>query len=513
MLADDVAVALSASGGATVAELAGLLGASEQDVSFALYSGHGRFRCDRAPLARWWLASAPLRQRGTGVVPAPVSPVPPRGGLALYPWQAEALKAWERRGGRGVVEAVTGAGKTMVGVAAAEDERARRGQVLVLVPTLELQYQWVSEFESRSTGCSTVGRLGAGFDDSLATHDVLVAVVNTARVRDVRPIRQGGLLIADECHRYGSDVNHLALDLRFRRRLGLSATYAREDEGNLSWLDPFFGGSCFRLGYARAVADAVTACFRVVLMGVNFSAGEQTRYEELTNQLAGYRARLIRDYDIPGEPFGDFMRTVMALANGGGNGGGVARAYRQAVLERRRLLADTPAKDAALSMVAPAVAAADRALVFTQSIEASERACRTLVDRGLRAAVMHSALPSADRRVILDRFASGQLDVLAAPRVLDEGVDVPAADLAVIAGASRSRRQMIQRMGRVLRRKPDGRHARFAVIFVQGTVEDPRFGAHESFLDEITSVAERVSIFRANEASERPGEVIEALLA
>ena len=170
--------------------------------------------------------------------------------MGLYPWQADTLNAWERRGGRGVVEAVTGTGKTMVGVAAALDELDRRGQVIVLVPTVELQHQWVAELEPRLAGSERVGRLGAGAVDSLTTHDVLVAVVNTARSLDVRPIRQGGLLVADECHRYGSAVNRLALDGRFRRRLGLSATYARDDDGDLAWLDPYFGGTCFRLGYA-----------------------------------------------------------------------------------------------------------------------------------------------------------------------------------------------------------------------------------------------------------------------
>jgi superfamily II DNA or RNA helicase len=70
-----------------------------------------------------------------------------------------------------------------------------------------------------------------------------------------------------------------------------------------------------------------------------------------------------------------------------------------------------------------------------------------------------------------------------APQVLDEGVDVPAADLAVILASSRSRRQMIQRMGRVLRRKPERTLARFVIVHVEGTVEDPSCGAHETFLD------------------------------
>jgi superfamily II DNA or RNA helicase len=511
VLADDIAAALSTAGGLTSGELAARLGApSERDVSFALFSGHGRFRCDRASPSRWWLASA---ETG-GTWPSTTDPprhVEPAPGLRLYDWQRDALDAWRRQRGRGVVEAVTGTGKTVVGVAAALDELARRGQVLVLVPTVELQHQWVSELESRLAGGPRVGRMGAGSGDRLATHDVLVAVVNTARAVDVRPIRRGGLLVADECHRYGSAINRLALDPRFSRRLGLSATYAREDDGNLVWLDPYFGGTCFRLGYNRAVGDGVTARFTVTLVGVVFSAGEQAQYDELTELMRKLRAQLIGRYGVPEAPFEEFLKALIALADCDGDGGRVARTYRQAMLERRRLLADTPAKDDALARLAPAVRAADRAIVFTQSIAASERACRLLADRGLRAAAVHSALPGVDRHEALRRFAAGELDVLSAPRVLDEGVDVPAADLAVIVGASRSRRQMIQRMGRVLRRKSDGRRARFAVLFVEGTVEDPRLGAHEAFLDEIIDVADRVSCFPADRAAEGLNDVLDAL--
>jgi RNA polymerase primary sigma factor len=409
------------------------------------------------------------------------------------------------------VEAVTGAGKTVVGVAAALDELWRRGQVVVLVPTVELQHQWALELAGRLPDWRRIGLLGAGAGDSLVASDVLVAVVNSARAIDVRPIRQGGLLIADECHRYGSAVNQLALDHRFRRRLGLSATYAREDVGNLAWLDPYFGGVCFRLDYRRAVADEVMARFTVSLVGVVLPAGERARYDELTDTLSGLRARLLRQFGVPASPFELFLRAVSALAESEGEGSGVARAYRQAMLERRRLLADTPAKDAALVLVAPAIGAAARSIVFTQSIAASERASRVLAWCGLRADVMHSGLSSLQRREVLRRFAAGDTRVLAAPRVLDEGIDVPVADLAVIAGASRSRRQMIQRMGRVLRRKPDQRRARFAILFVEDTVEDPRLGAHEAFLGEVIDVADRVSCFPATLAGAAPHAVVEAL--
>jgi RNA polymerase primary sigma factor len=346
--------------------------------------------------------------------------------------------------------------------------------------------------------------MGAGRRDSLASHDVLVAVVNSARSRDLRPVRQGGLLIADECHRYGSAFNRLALDERFQRRLGLSATYARDDDGNLAWLDPYFGGTCFRLGYDRAVRDGIVARFTVTLVGVELPVGERAYYDDLTEQMRALWRALVGRYGVPEAPFEEFMRALAALADSDEPGSSTARSYRRAMLERRRLLADTEAKDSALALLAPEVGAADRTIVFTQSIAAAERASRVLAGCGFRAGAVHSEIPARERAEMLPRFANGDLSVLVAPRVLDEGIDVPAADLAVIAGASRSRRQMVQRMGRVLRRKADGRLARFVVLFAERTVEDPASGAHEAFLDEVVAVAEAVTTRHYSQSLPRP---------
>lgn len=515
MLGDDVAAVLSEHGGQTVTQLAEAVGTGREAVSFALFADHGRFRRDAGTPARWWLAPptgraarsapfAPALGRPTAraharpslpaanrLVAAPSVP------LGLYDWQHEALKAWRANGYRGVVEAVTGTGKTMVGIAAAIEELARRGQVVVLVPTLELQRQWAAQLAARLPALHGAGRMGAGQRDSLATHDVLVAVVNSARSRDLRPVRQGGLLVADECHRYGSAFNRLALDQRFQRRLGLSATYARDDDGNLAWLDPYFGGTCFRLGYDRAVRDGIVARFTVTLDGVELPADERAYYDELTEQMRALWRTLVERYGVPEAPFEEFMRALAALADSDEAGSSVARSYRRAMLERRRLLADTEAKDQELARLAPEIRAAERTIVFTQSIAAAERASRVLTGYGLRAVAVHSSMPPRERAEVLPRFADGAISVLVAPRVLDEGIDVPAADLAVIAGASRSRRQMVQRMGRVLRKKPDGRLARFVVLFAEHTVEDPALGAHEGFLGEVMAVAERVEHKRA----------------
>ena len=414
-------------------------------------------------------------------------------GLELYQWQLEALAAWRRQGGRGVVEAVTGTGKTIVGVAAAIAELGGGGQVLVLVPTRELAEQWTRVLARHVPAGAQIGRLGDGHRDDLGHHDIVVAVVNSARDADLRPRRPGGLLVADECHRYGSDANRVALHAPFPRRLGLSATYARADDAHLAWLDPYFGGTCYRIGYERAIRDGIVAPFIVTLRGVELTNAERAEYDDLTSTLSTAYAQLIASIDLASEAAGAFFAAVARLARGDrGTATIAARRYLAALQQRRRLLADTTGKAAALDTLLPTLERSERAIVFTQSIAAAERAASRLRLGGLATAAIHSQLEAAERRAVLSHFAGGELRAVTAPQVLDEGVDVPAADLAIILAASRSRRQMIQRMGRVLRRKPDGRVAHLIIVYAAATVEDPALGAHDGFLDEITPVATAV---------------------
>jgi superfamily II DNA or RNA helicase len=504
VLVDDLLRILERRPGLTTAQIVSALGEegsrSPRAVELALAQGRERFSCDSQRPARWCLRGEEVTGGAPGPRPGEGSAVA-IAGPQLYSWQRDALEAWGLAGHRGVVEAVTGAGKTMLGLAATVEEIARRGQVLVVVPTVELLHQWLRQLAPVVPRGFTVGAVGAGRAASFSDSDVVVGVVNTLRAADIRPTRRGGLLVADECHRYGSTINRLALDVRFERRLGLSATYARDDDGHLAWLDPYFGGTCFQLGYRRAVRDGVVARFTVALIGVRLGADERRRYDELTEEVRRRFARLA-PFDLPLAPFGAFLAAVSLLASGrrgGFEGTLAARCYLAALFERRRLLADATVKTDVLGELAPALAAADRAIVFTRSIETAALASGVLAARGLRSGVIHSGLPAADRRAVLGAFAAGRMDAISAPRVLDEGIDVPAADVAVIVGASHTRRQMVQRMGRVLRVKADGRLARFAVLFVQDTIEDPAHGAHESFLGEVTDVADEVRRFESSE--------------
>lgn len=429
----------------------------------------------------------------------PVDATRPLDGLDLREWQVAAFADWVSGGCRGVVEAITGSGKTRLAVAAVRVALSRGGVALVLVPTLDLQDQWVAELR-RLVPHARVGRLGGGHDDDLSGHHVVVATPHSAAQVPVVPDDGAlGLLVADEAHRYGAPTWAAALRDDFAMRLALTATYERTDDGVVDVLGPYFGSVVHGYGYAQAAADGVIAPFRVGLVATALDDGEREAFD--TADAAARRARrvLVADHRVPRHPVETIRAaaTLVAEAQRGARGrddGDVraAREYLRWLRARRDVAATAAGKLDVLARVAASLHGR-RTLVFCDTVDQAELAARRIVaSGGPLAETLHGGLADDRRRIRMHQFRNGNLPVVVAPRVLDEGVDVPDADVAVVLAAFRSRRQMVQRLGRVLRVKDDGREARLVVVFASDTLEDPGRGAHEAFLDEILPVARGV---------------------
>ena len=200
--------------------------------------------------------------------------------------------------------------------------------------------------------------------------------------------------------------------------------------------------------------------------------------------------------DMPLDPFGDFIAAVAHLAErDSGADGRAARDYLDAFSKRRQIVAQSIGKYELLGNLAPAIKDADGALVFTETVRAANHAINRL-DPLVSVDLITGSTARRQRREILDDLRDRKLDVVAAPRVLDEGIDVPDANLGVVMSASRTRRQMIQRMGRILRRKRAGVAARFVIMFAKDTLEDPASRIErDGFLDEIERISEATGVF------------------
>lgn len=413
-------------------------------------------------------------------------------GLTLRQWQTDAIAEWERYGRRGIVEAVTGTGKTAVGLAAVADGVSRGRRVLIVVPGVELMRQWFEAVERTLPGLQ-VGRKGGGHRDEMADVQVLIAVVQSA-ISPTFKLPDGQLLlVADEVHRYGAASFARVLSGRFAERLGLTATLERNDDGVGVHLAPYFERVINGCDYTRARADGIVAPIRVMTVSVPFTPLEYHEYQEIESRLHRERHALIEQHGCRDEPFGAFMADVESLTRDGSfQASRSARSYLAAFSARKALLSGNEHKLDVLGEIGSVLALGGRSIVFSETKDSCESVAMRLRGRDVEARAFTSDLSGIERADLLAEFSAGRVSVLAAPRVLDEGIDVPEADLGVIIAGSKSRRQMIQRMGRVIRPKADGRAATFVVLYMQGSIEDPARGAHEEFLGQLLNVADSV---------------------
>jgi superfamily II DNA or RNA helicase len=412
----------------------------------------------------------------------------------LRDWQSEALKEWRAANRQGIVQAITGAGKTLTAVTAIRDAAHASVQSLVIVPTTPLVEQWERTLVANLPGIR-VARQGGGARQRwhAGSADVVVSTVQTAANHPPGADRVGRmLLVADEAHHYAARTFRPLVRAPFGQRLGLTATLQRQDDADLSFLIPTIGPIVFKLDYAEALAAEVVAPFDVTLVGVDMNPQERADYQELSSEIERLEHRL-RETVFSNAVELDLHGQIVSLAGRGGHGSDDARSYVRVLQELRDLVDTSPAKMDALARLRSDISASHGALLFTQSVELARAAAKRLNALQVRTATLTAENSHSERQNALARFAAGSVEALIAPQLLDEGIDVPDANLGIVLSASRTRRQMVQRMGRVIRPKSDGGSARFVVVYGKGTREDPSHGAHHAFLEEVLPLARSVT--------------------
>ena len=113
-----------------------------------------------------------------------------------------------------------------------------------------------------------------------------------------------------------------------------------------------------------------------------------------------------------------------------------------------------------------------RSIVFHERVADAQRIAELLEERGHSVTLYHAGIRPQVRREHLRRFRAGVYDVLVCCRALDEGTNVPETALAVVASGTASRRQRIQRLGRILRPAPGKSHADVYTLFATNEEKD-----------------------------------------
>lgn len=349
-------------------------------------------------------------------------------------WQRAALSAWRDAGYRGIVEVVTGGGKTVfaelcIAEMAAQHENLR---VVVIVPTLALVDQWyICLREELNLPEEAIATWSGRSRPRNGIPLVNLMVVNTARSAApyVAEHHSGpAMLIVDECHRAGSPRNAEALRGVYVATLGMSATPEREyDSGFESWMVPAIGKIAYRYDLNEAGEDGILSPFDLVNVEIDLLADEANQYRRLTTQLARLRTQTQDEESVAClEQLLRRRSRIAALAT--------ARIpVTVSIIERHRGV---------------------RSMIFHEDIAAAERIRTVLYERGHSVTIYHSRLSTSVRRDNLRLYRKGVFDVLVSCRALDEGINIPETQVAVVASGSASLRQRVQRLGRVLRPAP-----------------------------------------------------------
>lgn len=450
-----------------------------------------------------------------GLLPSEWSAYLPAGKPKMRAWQEEALDVWVDHGRHGVVSAVTGTGKSLVGIEAAREAIRDGYRVLVLVPTRDLVTQWEKAMRQhdlpRPIGICTSGKSRR---DTLATHKIVIATPGCAvkhllpGLDDLRARGEKFMIVADECHRYGAKTHVAALSEHFDRRLGLTATFHRSDERITELLDFFGGAPVFNIGFDRAIRDGIIAPFTATFIGVSLSDSEQADYDTATNEISSAmaalkQAKVIRD----GMSTAQIFQALAAIST---DPTAQARLRKtvgiclSAMARRRKIVSGSTTKFDTIPRITEFVEPATGAIVFHERADDCYEVAKRFQGHGIKAAAISSRDSDRKRQDALTALRAKAIKVLVAPRILDEGIDVPDVDLGIVMGATKQRRQMTQRMGRVLRTKADGRAAHFVFVYSRGTYEDPDCGSMKNAAAVIEAAASSVDRLAVDTLSSLP---------
>ena len=366
------------------------------------------------------------------------------------PYQTEALNAWRKGELRGVVVLPTGAGKTAVAVRAIE--RAGRS-TLVVVPTLALLKQWYSVLSDAFGGQVAVGLLGGGY------HEITPLTVTTYDSAYIHMERYGdrfALAVYDEVHHLPAEKYAVIPSMLLAPyALGLTATPERPDGGH-ELLPDLVGPVVYRRS-PEDLAGTYLAPYETVRIPVKLTAAERVEYEVAD---AVYRD-FLEKHRLPMRSPEDWQRFVMVASTSHSGGREALLAARR----RREIREGAERKGATLESLLKRHWQ-DRTIVFTKSVEE----VYALSERFLVPGITYET-PARERKEILDRFREGRYRAIVASDVLNEGVDVPEANVAVILAGSASRREYVQRLGRVLRPR-EGKRAVLYELVTEGTGEE-----------------------------------------
>ena len=366
--------------------------------------------------------------------------------MKLRQWQEKAFPLWWAKK-RGIVKVVTGGGKTVFAIHCLTKylEEEKDNSIFIVVPSIALLDQWYEglqkTFEDKDISLNGGGE-----------HLEVISKITISTIDSVKNIihkfdASNTLLIVDECHKIGTEKRGETLTNNWHATLGLSATPERDYDDNFYIIiKKILGDIIFDYDYIDAREDEVIVNFKLLYAYAAMTEDEEEKYKKFTKSIQRRAAT------IGGNNMNDYPLKML-------------------IFNRARMVKNSKNR-IPFGVELLQKHKRDSWIVFTENKKQAKEFNKIINKKGYKSAIYNTDLDNAEREENLNNFKSGNLNVLVSCTALDEGFDMPEADGAMILSASSSKRQRIQRMGRVLRITANKENALIVTVYSSKTEFD-----------------------------------------
>ena len=363
--------------------------------------------------------------------------------MKLRQWQEKAFPLWWAKK-RGIVKVVTGGGKTVFAIHCLTKylEEQKDNSIFIIVPSIALLDQWYEGLQ-KTFGDKDISLNGGG------EHLENISKITISTIDSVKNIihkfnAPNTLLIVDECHKIGTEKRGEILTGNWHATLGLSATPERDYDDNFYIIiKKILGDIIFDYNYIDAREDEVIVNFKLLYAYAEMTEAENDKYKDFTKKIQRRAAT------IGGNNMNDYPLKML-------------------IFNRARMVKNSKNR-IPFGVELLQKHKRDSWIVFTENKKQAKEFNKIINKKGYKSAIYNTDLDNNEREDNLNNFKSGNLNVLVSCTALDEGFDMPEADGAMILSASSSKRQRIQRMGRVLRITANKENALIVTVYSSNT--------------------------------------------
>ena len=399
-------------------------------------------------------------------------------GWSARSYQVEAYNNWVKNSFQGIFAMATGTGKTITSLNCVLEEyfKTKSYHILILVPYLALVDQWILEVKKfnyqgiievsgRSNWREKLTQIKNNFSFGIKQNFVIISTYDSFSNRDFQillsKLQEDIIIIADEAHNIGApNVKKVFNNIKFKKRIALSATPKRcYDEDGTKTIEQFFNDAppyCYNFTMERAINEDCLTHYLYYPRIVYLSDKELVRYTILTQKLLKY-------FD------GKSLKSCPEV--------------EKLLLIRKQIIHKAVNKlDVFRSIIGEIKKSRELTYCFVYAPEGFEGGSE--VDKRIiqkMCEVLHDASPEttfntflggdSNKSDSLRSFSEGSTNVLLAMKCLDEGIDIPRAEIGIFASSTGNPRQFIQRRGRLLRKHADKNYSR-----IYDMVVVPRYG-------------------------------------